>query len=151
MNNCASLKIAKNFPSPIASRRKLPTGFHILLQINTKSNFLRLHLHIIDVSCTHFDAHFTSNCSILLAGANKLLLDLNPRSGKADHMLNITRFVTYSSRLLENALVAIRQLNVNQQILGLFTKNERITNEFRQGCVECLESKQVSEFQQQEG
>ncbi|KAL1376080.1 hypothetical protein pipiens_000654, partial [Culex pipiens pipiens] len=49
-------------------------------------------------------------------------------------MLNITRFVTYSSRLLENALVAIRQLNVNQQILGLFTKNERITNEIRQEC-----------------
>ncbi|KAL9695157.1 hypothetical protein quinque_014442 [Culex quinquefasciatus] len=96
-------------------------------------------------------AHFTSNCSILLAGANKLLLDLNPRSGKAAHMLKITRLVTDSSRLLENALVAIRQVNVNQQILGLFTKNERITNEIRQGCVDCLESKQVSEFLQQEG
>ncbi|KAL9696163.1 hypothetical protein quinque_015448 [Culex quinquefasciatus] len=182
----------QDFPSPTAVREEnSPPGFHILLQVNTKSDFLRLLLHIIDESCTLFDsytpfpgrkhleatslyalqileraletqedffnAHFTSNCSILLAGANKLLLGLNPRSGKADHMLNVTRFVTYSSWLPENALVAIRilaaimrQPNVNQQILGLFTQNERITNEIRQGFVECLESERVSEFQQQE-
>ncbi|KAL1403709.1 hypothetical protein pipiens_019254 [Culex pipiens pipiens] len=36
-------------------RRKLPHGFHILLQVKTKSEFLRLLLHIIDESCTHFD------------------------------------------------------------------------------------------------
>uniref|UniRef100_A0A8D8J666 Nuclear pore complex protein Nup205 n=1 Tax=Culex pipiens TaxID=7175 RepID=A0A8D8J666_CULPI len=182
----------QDFPSPTAVREEnSPPGFHILLQVNTKSDFLRLLLHIIDESCTLFDsytpfpgrkhleatslyalqileraletqedffnAHFTSNCSILLAGANKLLLGLNPRSGKADHMLNVTRFVTYSSWLPENALVAIRilaaimrQPNVNQQILGLFTQNERITNEIRQGFVECLESERVSEFQQQD-
>ncbi|KAL1377875.1 hypothetical protein pipiens_015962 [Culex pipiens pipiens] len=36
-------------------RRKPPHGFHILLQVKTKSEFLRLLLHIIDESCTHFD------------------------------------------------------------------------------------------------
>ncbi|XP_039440767.1 uncharacterized protein LOC120421607 isoform X2 [Culex pipiens pallens] len=36
-------------------RRKPPHGFHILLQIKTKSEFLRLLLHITDESCTHFD------------------------------------------------------------------------------------------------
>ncbi|XP_058819266.1 nuclear pore complex protein Nup205 [Topomyia yanbarensis] len=171
-----------DFPSPNQSREENSApGFHILLQINTKSDFLRLLLHILDESITLFDtyapfsgrkqlettslyalqiieraletqedffnAHFASNCSILLAGANKLLLGMNPRSGKADHMLNVTRFVTYSSSLPENALVAVRiltaimrQPNVNQQIVGLLTQTDRIRNEIRQGFVECLES-----------
>ncbi|XP_019530030.3 nuclear pore complex protein Nup205 [Aedes albopictus] len=175
-----------DFPSPTQNREEnSPPGFHILLQVNTKSDFLRLLLHIIDEACTLFDsyapfpgrkhlestcllalqiieraletqedffnAHFAANCSILLAGANKLLLGMNPRTGKADHMLNIVRFVTYSSYLPENALVAIRiltaimrQPNVNQQILGLLTQNERIRNEIRQGFVECLESESVT-------
>ncbi|EAT37498.1 AAEL010526-PA [Aedes aegypti] len=175
-----------DFPSPTQNREEnSPPGFHILLQINTKSDFLRLLLHIIDEACTLFDsytpfpgrkhlettclfalqileraletqedffnAHFSANCSILLAGANKLLLGMNPRSGKADHMLNIVRFVTYSSWLPENALVSIRiltaimrQPNVNQQILGLLTQSERIRNEIRQGFVECLESESVT-------
>ncbi|XP_055616153.1 nuclear pore complex protein Nup205 [Toxorhynchites rutilus septentrionalis] len=175
-----------DFPSTIHPQEENSSpGFHILLQVNTKSDFLRLLLHIIDESCTMFDsyapfagkkhleatslyalqiieraletqedffsAHFSSNCSILLAGINKLLLGMNPRSGKADHMLNVTRFVTYNSWLPENALVAIRVLtaimrqpNVNQQILGLFTQNERVKNEIRQGFVECLESEAVT-------
>ncbi|XP_038104073.1 nuclear pore complex protein Nup205-like [Culex quinquefasciatus] len=32
----------------------------------------------------------------------------------------------------------MRQLNVNRQILRLFVQNERITNEIRQGFVDCL-------------
>ncbi|XP_065083337.1 nuclear pore complex protein Nup205 [Ochlerotatus camptorhynchus] len=175
-----------DFPSPTQIREEnSPPGFHILLQVNTKSDFLRLLLHIIDESCTLFDgyntfpgrknlevtclyalqiieraletqedffnAHFSANCSILLAGINKLLLGMNARSGKADHMLNVVRFVTYSSWLPENALVSIRiltaimrQPNVNLQILGLLTQNDRIKNEIRQGFVECLESEAVT-------
>ncbi|XP_055585632.1 nuclear pore complex protein Nup205-like [Uranotaenia lowii] len=178
--------VAADFPSPNTHREEnSPPGFHILLQVNTKSDFLRLLLHIIDEACSLFDtftpfpgrknlektslyalqilyraletqedffnAHFSSNCSILLAGINKLLLGMNPRSGKADHMLNIIRYVTYNSFLPENALVSIkiltsimRQPNVNQQILGLLTQNERTKNEIRQGFVECLESEAVT-------
>ncbi|EDS41720.1 conserved hypothetical protein [Culex quinquefasciatus] len=39
------------------SRRILPPGFHILLQVNTKSDFLRLLLHIIDESSSPFDSY----------------------------------------------------------------------------------------------
>lgn len=45
-----------------------------------------------------------SALQIFKRGANKLLFGLNPRSGKADHMLNKTRCVTYSSWLPENAI-----------------------------------------------
>ncbi|XP_055523518.1 nuclear pore complex protein Nup205 [Wyeomyia smithii] len=175
-----------DFPSPNQPREEnAAPGFHVLLQVNTKSDFLRLLLHIADESIGLFDsytpfpgrkaleatslyalqiieraletqedffnAHFASNCSILLAGINKLLLGMNPRSGRADHMLNITRFVTYSSWLPENALVAIRiltaimrQPNVSQQIVGLLTQTDRIRNEIRQGFVECLESETIT-------
>jgi nuclear pore complex protein Nup205 len=158
-----------------------PPGFHVMLQLHTKSEFLRLILHIIDEAVTlfdsytqfpgkkylertvyyclnliertlaqqdvFFDAHFNANCSILLSGLNKLLLGVNPRSGKPDHMLNITKFVTYNSWLPCHALSAIkilkmvtRQPNVNPQILGLFTQTEKVKLEIRQGFVECLEN-----------
>jgi nuclear pore complex protein Nup205 len=166
-------------------------GFHVMLQMNTKSEFLRLILHILDEACAAFEnftpfpgkaslemttsyclqiiekclecqeaffnAHFSANCSTPLAGINKLLLGMNPRTGKADHMLNVTKFVTYNSWLAEQSLAAVkiltlvmRQPNVNQQILGLFTQNDRIKNEIRQGFVECLENESISMYETEE-
>lgn len=94
-----------------------------------------------------FDAHFAGNCSILLAGLNKLLLGVNPRSGKPDHMLNIAKIVTYNSWLPQQALRAVRiityivrQPNVSPLLLGEFTRTELLANEIRHGFVECLES-----------
>lgn len=94
-----------------------------------------------------FDAHFSANCSILMSGLNKLLLGVNPRSGKPDHMLNIAKFITYNSWLPKQALVAVkiltyivRQPNVCALLLGEFTRTEALTNEIRHGFVECLES-----------
>jgi nuclear pore complex protein Nup205 len=166
-------------------------GFHIALQMHTKSQFLCLILHLIDESCTlldsytpfpgkkhlensilyclniiakcltdqdaFFDAHFTSSSSILLSGLNKLLLGVNARSGMADHMLNITKFVTYNSWLPKHSLQAIRiltlvmrQPNVNSQLLGIFTHNEKIKQEIRQGFVECLENEFVLDVDDQD-
>lgn len=94
-----------------------------------------------------FDAHFAGNCSILLAGLNKLLLGVNPRSGKPDHMLNVAKIVTYNSWLPQQALRAVRiityivrQPNVSPLLLGEFTRTETLANEIRHGFVECLES-----------
>lgn len=158
-----------------------PPGFHIMLQMNTNSEFLRLILHIIDESCSYldtfaqfpgkknlescilycfniierslelqdlfFEAHFISNTSILLFGINKLLMDINPRSGKTDHMLNITKYVTYNNWLPKHTLCAVRiltmvlrQSNKNAQILEIFTQTDKVKNEIRQGFVECLET-----------
>lgn len=94
-----------------------------------------------------FDAHFAANCSILLAGINKLLLGVNYRSGKPDHMLNIVKFVTYNAWLPTHALVAVkilthvaRQPGINALLLSEFSRTQKLTNEIRHGFVECLES-----------
>lgn len=94
-----------------------------------------------------FDAHFAANCSILISGINKLLLGINYRSGKPDHMLNIVKYVTYNSWLPKHALIAVRiltyvarQPNVNAMLLGEFTRTTKLANELRHGFVECLES-----------
>lgn len=170
-----------DFPMNHIREENPPPGFHVMLQLNTKSDVFRLLLQIVDEACTmldtynnfpgktnletcalyslniiekclaqqdlFFDAHFAANCSVLMSGINKLLLGVNPRSGKPDHMLNITKFVTYNTWLSKHTLISIRilsyiarQPNVNQQLLGLFTQNEKIKNEIRHGFVECLES-----------
>lgn len=108
-------------------------------------------LNIIERSLTQqdlfFDAHFASNCSILLSGINKLLLGINYRSGKPDHMLNIVKYVTYNSWLPKQALIAVRILShvtrqpgVHTLLLSEFTKTTKLANEIRHGFVECLES-----------
>ena len=176
-----------DFPLNQSTKEENPApGFHIMLQLHTKSEFLRLVLHLIDEACImldtyspfagkkplesavmyalnimemalmkqdlFFEAHFASNSSILLSGLNKLVLDVNPRTGKSDHMLNIAKMLTYNAALPRHALqgvrilrLIIRQPNINSQLLGVFTSNERIKLEIRQGFVECLENDVVFE------
>lgn len=94
-----------------------------------------------------FDAHFEAKCSILLSGINKLLLGINYRSGKPDHMLNITKFVTYNSWLPKQSLLAVRILShvtrqpgIHTLLLSEFTRATKLANEIRHGFVECMES-----------
>lgn len=183
----------RDFPTNNVVKDENPApGFHVMLQLQTKSEFLRLILHLIDEACTmfdtyapfagkkqlentilyalniceialrkqdsFFDAHFAANSSILLSGLNKLLLDVNPRSGKCDHMLNITKMVNYNLWLPRHSLRAIkilhliiRQPNINNQLLGIFTTNERIKSEIRQGFVECMENELVIEDDDDDG
>lgn len=108
-------------------------------------------LNIIDRSLSQqdhfFDAHYESRCSILLSGLNKLLLGINYRSGKPDHMLNIVKYVTYNTWLPRQALLAVRILShvsrqpgVHTLLLSEFTRTTKLANEIRHGFVECLES-----------
>ncbi|XP_059616837.1 nuclear pore complex protein Nup205 [Phlebotomus argentipes] len=158
-----------------------PPGFHVMVQMNTKSDTLKLILFIVDrvvneldkyanipgkkaleMSALHclniierslalqelfFDAHSVANSSLLLAGINKLLLGVNERTGKPDHMLRITKFATYRMWLPKHTLLAVRiisrvlrQPNVNGHLLGIFTMTESLKNEIRHGFVECLEN-----------
>lgn len=94
-----------------------------------------------------FDAHFAASSSILLAGINKLLLGVNYRSGKPDHMLNIVKYVMYNSWLPQHALTAVRiltyvarQPGVSALLLSEFTRTPKLTMEIRHGFVECLEN-----------
>lgn len=101
-------------------------------------------LHILEralqIQDLFFDAHHAANCSVWLARLNKLLLGVNARTGKADHMLNVTRFVMYKSWLPQHTLAAVkvltwvaRQPNVNAQLLGVLTSTERLRSEIRYG------------------
>lgn len=108
-------------------------------------------LNIIERSLSQqerfFDAHYESKCSILLSGLNKLLLGINYRSGKPDHMLNIVKYVSYNSWLPKQALLAVRILShvsrqpgVHTLLLSEFNRTNKVANEIRHGFVECLES-----------
>lgn len=94
-----------------------------------------------------FDAHFAANCSILMSGLSKLLLGVNPRSGRPDHVVNVVRFVTYNVWLPAHALLAVRVLafvvrqpQVGGLLLGEFTRSAALADELRHGFVECLEA-----------
>lgn len=158
-----------------------PPGYHIMLNLQTKSDTLKLMLQIIDdarmqlddlkkfkgkeileecaLLCLKilklslkqqdifFESHSISNSAILLSGLNKIMLDINPRSAKPDHVLNTTYFLTYFNWLPYHALEAVKILHmvscqpgVNSQIVGIFTQNETTKNVLRHGFVECLES-----------
>jgi nuclear pore complex protein Nup205 len=58
------------------------------------------------------DAARAANTSIVLTGLDRLLLGVNHRSGRPDHVLNVAKFVTYAWWLPEHALAAVRVLCV---------------------------------------
>lgn len=99
-----------------------------------------------------FEAHATSNSSILLLGLNRMLLDLNPRTRCPDYVLNIIKFVSFNSWLPRHTLAAIKILSavsllpdVATQILNMYAHgtNERL--EIRQRFVECLEMHRIQQ------
>ncbi|KAH8290089.1 hypothetical protein KR044_013111, partial [Drosophila immigrans] len=155
-------------------------GYHIMLQLQVKSDMLRLLLRIIEEArerlddynqfngkklleeCAlyallllevalakqnaFFEAHATANCSILLPGLNRMLLDLNPRTRAPDYVINIIKFVTYNSWLPRHTLAAIKILSavtllpdVITQILNMYAHGSTEKLEIRQRFVECLE------------
>lgn len=94
-----------------------------------------------------FEAHQTANCRVLLAGLNRLLLGVNCRTGRPDHMLNVSKFVMFRAWLPQQALSAVRVLthvarqpNVSAQLLAAFTATEQLKAEIRYGFVECLDA-----------
>ncbi|XP_017067012.1 nuclear pore complex protein Nup205 [Drosophila eugracilis] len=155
-------------------------GYHIMMQLQVKSNMLHLLLRIVEEArerlddynrfhgkemleeCSlyalllleaglakqnvFFENHSAANCPIMLSGLNRMILDLNPRSRRPDHVLNIVKFVTYNSWLPRHALAAVKILsavtqvpNVSSQILCMYAQSSNDKLEIRQGFVECLE------------
>ncbi|KAK4018432.1 hypothetical protein OUZ56_000486 [Daphnia magna] len=77
---------------------------------------------------------------------DSLLLGINSRTGKPDHMVNIGKLVTLNQHLPQHALVAlhiIRRVAANpstqNQLLALYTKSTALTTAIRHGFVEALE------------
>lgn len=166
-------------------------GYHVMLQLQVKSDMLRLILRIIEEArerlddfnqfngkelleeCAlyallmlevalskqnaFFEAHATSNCSILLLGLNRMLLDLNPRTRNPDYVLNIVKFVSFNSWLPRHTLAAIKILSavsllpdVVTQILNMYAHGSNEKLEIRQRFVECLEMRRCHQTYDEE-
>ncbi|XP_061514325.1 nuclear pore complex protein Nup205 [Anopheles gambiae] len=124
--------------TPFPGKSSLEAASLLCLQIIEKA---------LNLQEDFFNMHLSTPSPVNLNGINKLLLGVNPRSGTANHMLNIMKHITYSTWLPGNSLVALRILSiimtlpdVNQLILGLVTQTDELKNEIRQGFVECLEA-----------
>ncbi|TDG40592.1 hypothetical protein AWZ03_012989 [Drosophila navojoa] len=161
-------------------------GYHVMLQLQVKSDMLRLVLLLVEearerlddfnqfngkelledcalyallmLECAlskqnaFFEAHATSNSSILLLGLNRMLLDLNPRTRSPDYVLNIIKFVSFNSWLPRHTLAAIKILsavcllpNVATQILNMYAHGSNEKLEIRQRFVECLEMQRIQQ------
>ncbi|XP_046581767.1 nuclear pore complex protein Nup205-like [Haliotis rubra] len=85
--------------------------------------------------------------SIMVAAMDKLLLSINPRSGKADHLVNVAKFVSLNSFLPHQCLSAVRVLYlvcqaapIQADLVALFTADEVASSRLLQGIVECIET-----------
>ncbi|RZF40837.1 hypothetical protein LSTR_LSTR003347 [Laodelphax striatellus] len=158
-----------------------PPGHHIMINLCSKSELLRMVLHIIDDGCHMLDTYSifagkaqleasTASClqlldaalalqhnflttlsaagsSLLLTPLSKLLLGINIRTGKPDHLLNIAKYVTYNSWLPNQSLLAVRILlavtlhpTPQSHIVSVFTSTPHLKTFIRHGFVECLEA-----------
>lgn len=172
---------SSDFPSTTKPNEfNSPPGFHIMLQMNTKSEFLNYILYVIDEGSRIYDL-FTSfpgqkyldsstlfslniiertlilqpkfseilislSCPILLTSLVKLLLSINVRSGKPDHILNIAKYVGYEVMIPNHVLIAVKiliqmtkNITSHNQIVTILLSNDDINQEIRNGFVECLD------------
>ena len=90
-----------------------------------------------------------TGASTMASQLDKLLMNVNPRSGKADHIVNIAKYVTYNAHLPQHALAAVHVLDwvcasplVQPKIVGLFTVNKELDADLLQGFVECIETEE---------
>ncbi|XP_056015581.1 nuclear pore complex protein Nup205-like isoform X3 [Ostrea edulis] len=100
----------------------------------------------LEKSGTFLDACRETGASALVSAMDRLLLSINPRSGKADHLVNVTKFIKFSIPLPEHAQSAMKILYrvchstpVQVALVNLFTSNQMSHLELLHGFVECLE------------
>lgn len=90
--------------------------------------------------------------STVLTGLPHLLLGLNPRSGKPDHLLNVSRFVLFGYWLPAARLAAVRVIGAvaaspaNQApILATFTSSPAVVNAVLKAFTEALDAEEEEE------
>lgn len=104
---------------------------------------------------THLAAATSTNK--ILTGLSRLLLGVNPRTGKPDHMINVANYVSYNSWLRGHAYVAIGVIQgvacepgADSQLLSTFTATPSLAVSIRHGFVECLDNEASNESTEQE-
>lgn len=82
----------------------------------------------------------------LSTGLSRLLLGVNPRTGKPDHMINVSKYISYNSWLRRHAFVAVGVIQAvssepgaDSELLSTFTCTSILSTNIRHGFVECLE------------
>ncbi|XP_076242862.1 nuclear pore complex protein Nup205 [Calliopsis andreniformis] len=83
----------------------------------------------------------------LLTGLSRLLLEVDPQSKKPDYMINVAKYVSYSSWLPQHAFHAVGVIHevtnepgADSELLSTFTATPNLTTHIRHGFVECLDT-----------
>ncbi|OWF55575.1 nuclear pore complex protein Nup205-like [Mizuhopecten yessoensis] len=105
---------------------------------------------------------FVSACretgaSIMVVSMDRLLLGINPRTGKPDHLVNIAKYITFGTFLPYHAQAAMtvlyrvcRTAPIQTKLLNLFTADQKTSCnlDLLHGFVECLEVDEAEEVVQ---
>ncbi|XP_076634374.1 nuclear pore complex protein Nup205 [Colletes latitarsis] len=83
----------------------------------------------------------------ILTGLSRLLLEVDPQSKKPDYMINVAKYVSYSSWLPQHAFHAVGVISevanepgADSELLSTFTATPTLTTNIRHGFVECLDT-----------
>lgn len=161
-----------------------PPGFHVMVQMNTKSEFLNtiwlvleegieMHTQYIKApyqetlkQCTNvclsilynalilqtkfFALLNTASCPILLTSLSKLIMTINPRTGRPDYPIIITQYVGYIDVVPMESLTAVRILTyvtnsplIHTQLMNVLLSCSNL-KELRNVFVECLDEREDS-------
>ncbi len=90
----------------------------------------------------------SSNTNLILTSLSNLLLAINPRSGRPDHMLNVVKFVIHSWRLPAHGLHAIEIIRgvgkssamAQSSVLATFRVNDITANTIIKGFADVLDN-----------
>lgn len=160
-----------------------PPGYHLMLQLNTKSDLLNLLVFIVDEGCRLFGQYtpfvgrrLLEECTLrclnvferalvlqakffetlsghttpkLLTGLAKLLMTINPRSGKPDCCVTIAKYAGFQTYLPQHALTAVKLLLhvtespiLHSQFTNILFVSDDVTL-IKNNFVECLEITQA--------
>lgn len=92
----------------------------------------------------------------ILTGLSRLLLEVDPQSKRPDYMINIAKYVSYSSWLPQHAFHAVgiiyevtNEPGADSELLSMFTATPALATNIRHGFVECLDADEDTENEKQ--
>ncbi|XP_069822932.1 nuclear pore complex protein Nup205 [Dendropsophus ebraccatus] len=93
-----------------------------------------------------------SHLSLIVTPLEQLLQGINPRSKKADHVVNIARYLYHGASNPELAFESAKILcnissngNIQAKLVGDFTQDPKVSQKLMAGFVECLDSEDSEE------
>uniref|UniRef100_A0A8D0GC58 Uncharacterized protein n=1 Tax=Sphenodon punctatus TaxID=8508 RepID=A0A8D0GC58_SPHPU len=94
-----------------------------------------------------------SHLSLIVTPLEQLLQGINPRTKKADHVVNIARYLYHGNSNPELAYESAKILcciscnsNIHIKLVGDFTQDQSISQKLMAGFVECLDNEDAEEL-----